>query len=156
MSFSIVGKTCPYCQTVIKPDTPVVVCPECGMPHHEDCWGENGGCTTFGCPGRDVPVPSMPAPSLPPPAHQRLPAGSRPRSRRIYTQWPQTRNDSTAPEEGDPLPPETRRSKQNIPQLLGGIIFLSYLSYLMYDTLQDSIRDDRLTLFLTWLDLALV
>ncbi|MHB0935567.1 MAG: RING finger protein [Armatimonadota bacterium] len=44
-----VGKTCPYCQTPLKPHDQVVVCTECRMPHHQDCWEDNGGCTTFGC-----------------------------------------------------------------------------------------------------------
>ena len=47
-----VGKTCPYCQTPIKPGVPVAVCSACGMPHHAECWHENGRCTTFGCSGR--------------------------------------------------------------------------------------------------------
>ena len=47
---SEIGKTCPYCQAVIKPGVPVTVCPECGMPHHRECWEANGShCTTFGC-----------------------------------------------------------------------------------------------------------
>ncbi|MCL6629134.1 MAG: hypothetical protein K6U00_06005 [Armatimonadetes bacterium] len=45
----IVGKTCPFCQTSIKPGAQVFVCPACDMPHHTECWNENGGCTTFGC-----------------------------------------------------------------------------------------------------------
>jgi len=44
-----VGKTCPYCQTPLKPHDQAVVCPQCGMPHHRDCWEDNGGCTTYGC-----------------------------------------------------------------------------------------------------------
>ena len=24
-------------------------CPACKVPHHQECWEENGGCTTFGC-----------------------------------------------------------------------------------------------------------
>lgn len=47
-----VGKTCPYCQTPIKPGVPVAVCSACGMPHHAECWRENGRCTTFGCGGQ--------------------------------------------------------------------------------------------------------
>jgi TM2 domain-containing membrane protein YozV len=26
-----------------------IFCTACGMPHHEDCYRENGGCTVFGC-----------------------------------------------------------------------------------------------------------
>ncbi len=44
-----VGKTCPYCKTEIKEGEPIKVCPACGIPHHEGCWEENKGCTTFGC-----------------------------------------------------------------------------------------------------------
>ncbi|MHB0935561.1 MAG: RING finger protein [Armatimonadota bacterium] len=47
-----VGKTCPYCQTPIKPGAAVSVCSACEMPHHAECWQENGRCTTFGCAGR--------------------------------------------------------------------------------------------------------
>jgi len=46
-----IGKNCPYCQTPIKPVDDVVVCTVCEQPHHRECWIENGGCTTFGCPG---------------------------------------------------------------------------------------------------------
>jgi len=28
------------------------------MPHHEDCWRENGGCTTFGCNGQPAARPA--------------------------------------------------------------------------------------------------
>lgn len=45
------GKVCPYCKTAFKPGDEIVVCSECDMPHHKDCWIENRGCTTFGCTG---------------------------------------------------------------------------------------------------------
>ena len=35
------GKICPYCKTAFKPDDEIVVCSECDMPHHKDCWIEN-------------------------------------------------------------------------------------------------------------------
>lgn len=44
-----IGKNCPYCQTPIKPGQDVVTCNKCKVVHHEDCWKENAGCTTFGC-----------------------------------------------------------------------------------------------------------
>ena len=50
---AVVGKTCPFCQTPIKPGAPVVICSACAMPHHQECWQENGRCTTFGCHGID-------------------------------------------------------------------------------------------------------
>lgn len=45
------GKICPFCKTEFKPNDEIVVCSECDMPHHKDCWIENQGCTTFGCLG---------------------------------------------------------------------------------------------------------
>lgn len=44
-----IGKTCPFCKTEITEADSVKVCPACGIPHHEGCWNENHGCTTFGC-----------------------------------------------------------------------------------------------------------
>ena len=48
---------------------PLVICPECATPHHQDCWEYNRGCTIFGCTGtavaRSMPVPvpeNLPAP----------------------------------------------------------------------------------------------
>lgn len=33
-------------------DGPVVLCRECGAPHHKDCWRYLGRCTVYGCSGR--------------------------------------------------------------------------------------------------------
>ena len=44
-----IGKICPFCKTEITEADTVKVCPACGIPHHEGCWNENHGCTTFGC-----------------------------------------------------------------------------------------------------------
>lgn len=46
-----VEKTCPYCKAVFTDADEIVVCSECDMPHHKECWVENQGCTTFGCNG---------------------------------------------------------------------------------------------------------
>lgn len=54
LSNAYVGKTCPYCQTPLKPGAEVVVCSECEMPHHADCWQDNNGCTTYGCNGKPI------------------------------------------------------------------------------------------------------
>ena len=63
-----VGKICPYCRFPIKPGEEIMVCPQCGVPHHFDCWRENQGCTTYGCTGgtpaaqtltRGGPLPSQ-------------------------------------------------------------------------------------------------
>jgi predicted amidophosphoribosyltransferase len=42
---------CPYCKTELTEADNPVYCSVCEMPHHRDCWAENGGCTTFGCTG---------------------------------------------------------------------------------------------------------
>jgi hypothetical protein len=49
LSQGYIGKTCPYCQFSLKADSEVVECCACKVPHHRECWAENGGCTTFGC-----------------------------------------------------------------------------------------------------------
>jgi TM2 domain-containing membrane protein YozV len=41
---------CPYCRMPFDESGPArIFCTACGMPHHEDCYQENGGCTVFGC-----------------------------------------------------------------------------------------------------------
>lgn len=51
----VTGKTCPFCQTPIKPNESVFVCDRCAIPHHLECWQANGGCTTFGCIATSAP-----------------------------------------------------------------------------------------------------
>ncbi|HEY2235021.1 MAG TPA: NINE protein [Candidatus Angelobacter sp.] len=41
---------CPYCRMPFDAASPPkIFCTACGIPHHEDCYQENGGCTVFGC-----------------------------------------------------------------------------------------------------------
>ncbi len=41
---------CPYCRMPFdEASPPKIFCTACGMPHHEDCYLENGGCMVFGC-----------------------------------------------------------------------------------------------------------
>ena len=50
INLDLIGKVCPYCQTTIKPGDRTTVCPRCKVPHHLECWQDNGNrCTTFGC-----------------------------------------------------------------------------------------------------------
>jgi TM2 domain-containing membrane protein YozV len=43
-------EVCPYCRMPFDEKAPPkIYCTACGMPHHEDCYQENGGCTVFGC-----------------------------------------------------------------------------------------------------------
>ncbi len=38
------GCTCVCCNNTFCETDDVVVCPECGSPHHRDCWNEKGEC----------------------------------------------------------------------------------------------------------------
>lgn len=42
-------KVCPFCQSNIINGESIVNCPKCNIPHHKECWVENGGCSIFGC-----------------------------------------------------------------------------------------------------------
>ncbi len=44
------GKVCPSCNAEIKEEDTVTICPSCGAVHHQNCWDENHGCSTPGCP----------------------------------------------------------------------------------------------------------
>lgn len=45
------GKTCPFCKSEFIENDDIVICSDCNMPHHKECWAENQGCSTFGCTG---------------------------------------------------------------------------------------------------------
>lgn len=38
---------CPVCEENFKNDDDIVVCPECGTPHHRECFSKNGKCFNF-------------------------------------------------------------------------------------------------------------
>lgn len=38
------NENCPVCGKQFTPQDDVVVCPDCGAPHHRDCWREKGAC----------------------------------------------------------------------------------------------------------------
>lgn len=67
-----VGKTCPYDQYPIASGDQVVVCPACGVPHHADCWTENGGCTTYAC-AQGPAYQAAAQPQAAPPGYQPAP-----------------------------------------------------------------------------------
>lgn len=71
-----VGKICPFCKTEIREEEVVKVCPECDIPHHEGCWKENGGCTTFGCPEQHYEEPQVIAQPVAQSAPQVAPANA--------------------------------------------------------------------------------
>lgn len=35
---------CPVCEKVFEKDNEIVVCPECGTPHHRECYDQEGQC----------------------------------------------------------------------------------------------------------------
>jgi len=45
-----IQRLCSICQCDIEPDDKIIECPECNLPYHGDCWSENLGCSTYGCP----------------------------------------------------------------------------------------------------------
>ncbi len=40
---------CPVCSTEIQPGEEMVICPDCKIAYHKDCWNDNNGCATYGC-----------------------------------------------------------------------------------------------------------
>ncbi len=38
------GYCCPVCQQPFKDTDDIVTCPDCGAPHHRECWKEHKGC----------------------------------------------------------------------------------------------------------------
>jgi hypothetical protein len=60
--------TCAYCLwRFTEDDAPQITsCVSCSTPYHADCFRENGGCATFGCPdwaARQGAVVAQPAPA---------------------------------------------------------------------------------------------
>ena len=43
---------CPFCKSPILQADELHRCPGCHVPHHKECWQQNGGCTTFACKGK--------------------------------------------------------------------------------------------------------
>ena len=44
MSYNVEGSQCQYCHAKLFKDDDVVVCPECGAPHHRECYKSLGHC----------------------------------------------------------------------------------------------------------------
>ena len=42
--FRFTNEKCPVCNNTFKHDDDIVVCPECGTPHHRECYMENKSC----------------------------------------------------------------------------------------------------------------
>ena len=41
--------TCPICGCGFEEGDEIRICPNCKTPHHDECWVENLGCSTYGC-----------------------------------------------------------------------------------------------------------
>lgn len=41
---------CSICHTRVLEHEEVQTCRECGQAYHAECWRDNGGCATYGCP----------------------------------------------------------------------------------------------------------
>lgn len=39
-----IGEKCPVCGGIFTEEDDIVVCPQCGAPHHRDCWFKTGKC----------------------------------------------------------------------------------------------------------------
>ncbi len=44
-----ISKICSICGSGILNGESIVLCPECKLPYHHDCWKEMGGCGSYGC-----------------------------------------------------------------------------------------------------------
>lgn len=42
---------CGICQSPVEAVEASTSCPDCRASYHPDCWEENGGCASYGCPG---------------------------------------------------------------------------------------------------------
>ncbi len=60
MNDHYIDKNCPFCKSTFGQTDTIVVCSQCDMPHHKECWIENQGCTTFGCLGT-IQSPTAPS-----------------------------------------------------------------------------------------------
>ncbi|HIR02560.1 MAG: RING finger protein [Acutalibacteraceae bacterium] len=47
------GYTCPVCHEKFKNGEDIVVCPDCGTPHHRVCYAQNGSCANAAKHGKD-------------------------------------------------------------------------------------------------------
>ncbi|MBR5991453.1 MAG: DUF2628 domain-containing protein [Clostridia bacterium] len=59
------GVQCPVCLKTFDASSDVVVCPECGTPHHRECYEKNGECINAAKHGTDFAWVSPIAPEVP-------------------------------------------------------------------------------------------
>lgn len=44
---NFIGKYCPVCGNLFEENDDIVVCPDCGTPHHRECYRAEGKCANF-------------------------------------------------------------------------------------------------------------
>ncbi len=52
------NKFCPVCSVEFNAEDDIVVCPECGTPHHRDCWNSVGHCMNINLHGGNSDISS--------------------------------------------------------------------------------------------------
>jgi hypothetical protein len=58
---------CAVCHSALMPGEETTACPDCAMTYHAECWRENFGCSSYGCPQVNCLQPKTdPAPALEP------------------------------------------------------------------------------------------
>lgn len=72
MSFR--GIQCPVCHHTFEDGDDVVVCPECGTPHHRDCWNASGHCANAEKHGTPFEFPHAEEPEKEPPKEPSRPS----------------------------------------------------------------------------------
>ncbi len=68
---SFFGNQCPYCGKKFSEGDDIVVCPECGTPHHRDCYKEHSACANEEKHGGNFEWKNAAVP----PVHKHEPAG---------------------------------------------------------------------------------
>jgi hypothetical protein len=58
------GTVCPVCQGGILENEAWLACPACQQSHHQECWNEVRGCSTYGC--KEAPALEKEAPAAVP------------------------------------------------------------------------------------------
>lgn len=51
--FRFTNEKCPVCDNIFNPEDDIVVCPDCGTPHHRECYKENTKCANHEEHGED-------------------------------------------------------------------------------------------------------
>ncbi len=67
---SYFGSPCPYCGKKFAEGDDIVVCPECGTPHHRDCYKEHSACANEAKHGENYEWKSAFASSIPHKHHE--------------------------------------------------------------------------------------